>query len=173
MRKKVNNPNEPRLTVSRPQMPAEYGLPKDTKGLLDWSYVREQMTKAQHYWICTVTPDGRPHATPVDGLWIEDRLYFGGSPKTRWQRNLKNNPALEVHLESTMQVMILRGEAYELKSPERSLSTTLSKASAKKYGFGLKPEQYEQGGVFVFQPRVVLAWKNFPKDATRWKFRND
>ena len=89
MRKKVNNPNEPRLTVSRPQMPAEYGLPKDTKGLLDWSYVREQMTKAQHYWICTVTPDGRPHATPVDGLWIEDRLYFGGSPKTRWQRNLK------------------------------------------------------------------------------------
>jgi pyridoxamine 5'-phosphate oxidase-like protein len=159
------------FVVSRPLMPAEYGLPKDNKGLLDWSYVREQMTNALHYWICTVTPDARPHATPVDGLWMDERLYFGGSPKSRWQRNLKKNPALDVHLESTMQLMILRGEAHELKSLARSLSTVLSKASAKKYGFGLKPEQYEQGGVFVFQPQLVLAWKNFPKDATRWKFR--
>jgi hypothetical protein len=159
------------VTVSRPRMPAEYGVPKDKKDLLPWSYVSERMAKALHYWICTVTPDARPHATPVDGLWLDDRLYFGGSPDSRWMRNLATNPALDVHLESATELLILRGNALELKSPERSLTASLSKASAEKYGFGPKPEQYEAGGVYVFRPRVVLAWKHFPKDATRWQFR--
>ncbi len=51
--------------VSRPRMPAAYGIPKDKKGLLPWSYASERMAKAMHYWICSVTPDGRPHATPA------------------------------------------------------------------------------------------------------------
>src|SRR5262245_5235144 len=48
--------------VSRPQIPAVYGLPKHNKDLLPWSYVRERMAQAQVYWITTVDPDGRPHA---------------------------------------------------------------------------------------------------------------
>jgi hypothetical protein len=35
--------------VSRPQLPAEYGLPKHTKDLLPWSYVGERMSEAMHY----------------------------------------------------------------------------------------------------------------------------
>jgi hypothetical protein len=74
------------------------------------------MPKAMHYWICTVTPDHRPPATAVDGLWLEDKLYFGGSPETRWQRNLGPNPTMQVHLESTTELLILRGEAKPLKA---------------------------------------------------------
>ncbi len=156
--------------ASRPRMPKEYGLPKDTKGLLPWSHVSERMAKAMHYWICTVTPGGQPHATPVDGLWLDDVLYFGGSPQTRWHRNLAANPTMSVHLEDPKEVVILRGAAHELTSPERALTMTLSKASKDKYGFAPKPEEYAAGGVYVFRPRVVLAWKKFPKDATRWQF---
>jgi nitroimidazol reductase NimA-like FMN-containing flavoprotein (pyridoxamine 5'-phosphate oxidase superfamily) len=155
-------------TVSRPKMPAEYGLPKHKKGLLAWSHVSDRMNRATHYWVCTVTPDGHPHATPVDGLWLEDELYFGGSPSTRWHRNLAANPAVNVHLESATDVVILRGNVRELSSPDRSLTVRLSKASAEKYGYAPQPEQYESGGVYVFRPSVVLAWKQFPKDATRW-----
>lgn len=86
--------------VSRPQIPAVYGLPKHNKGLLPWSHVSERMAQAQVYWITTVDPSGRPHATPVDGLWLDDRLYFGGSQETRRNRNLAQNPAVCVHLES-------------------------------------------------------------------------
>ena len=43
---------------------------------------------------------------------------------------------------------------------------TLSEGSRKKYGYGPKPEDYEKAeGVFVFCPKKVLAWKQFPKDA--------
>jgi nitroimidazol reductase NimA-like FMN-containing flavoprotein (pyridoxamine 5'-phosphate oxidase superfamily) len=156
--------------VGRPRMPKDYGIPKDKKGLLPWSHVSERMTQAKHYWICTVTPDGKPHATPVDGLWLKDALYFGGSPQTRWYRNLAANPAINVHLENPLEVVILRGQARTLTKPGRALATSLSKASKEKYGFAPKPEDYEKGGVYVFQPRVVIAWKKFPKDATRWQF---
>ena len=157
--------------IDRPLMPGQYGLPKHKKGLLPWSYIVEQMSEARHYWICTVTPDRKPHATPVDGLWFEDALYFGGSPQTRWQRNLAANPAASVHLENALKVVILRGEAHGISRIERSLAEVLVKASKEKYGFAPKPEDYQKGGVYVFRPRVVIAWKQFPKDATRWRFQ--
>jgi nitroimidazol reductase NimA-like FMN-containing flavoprotein (pyridoxamine 5'-phosphate oxidase superfamily) len=130
------------------------------------------MAAARHYWICTVGPDGRPHATPVDGLWIEDQLFFGGSPMTRRNRNLAANPAVCVHLESGADVVILHGDA---RAPrvDRALAVRLAEESARKYGYGPKPEEYEKGErVFAFRPRVVFAWKQFPRDATRWRFPN-
>ena len=156
--------------VSRPHIPG-YGIPKDAKGLLPWSHVAERMEKAMHYWISTVSPDSHPHATPVDGLWLDDRLYFGGGTQTRRHRNLMENPAVCVHLESATDVIILHGDAVELRAPDRELAVRLSEGSKKKYGYGPKPEDYEKAeGVFIFRPRMVLAWKQFPKDATRWHF---
>jgi hypothetical protein len=152
----------------RPSMPADYGIPVNDKGLLPWSHVNARVAGAKHYWICTIGPDGRPHATPVDGLWIEGRLYFGGSPKTRWNRNLAANPALSVHLESALDVVIMRGDALPLHEPAKELTKRLTQASIEKYGYGPNPEDYGKPGIFVFQPRVVLAWKEFPKDVTRW-----
>ncbi|QQS45518.1 MAG: pyridoxamine 5'-phosphate oxidase family protein [Acidobacteriota bacterium] len=155
--------------ADRPEI-SGYGIPKGKKGLLPWSHVSDRLEKALHYWVCTVGPQGEPHATPVDGLWIDGELYFGGSPTTRRNRNLSKNPAVCVHLESGSDVVILQGEAHELKNPERSLTTMLSEESKKKYGYGPAPEDYEKlAGVYIFRPRKVLAWSNFPKDATRWR----
>ncbi|MGH2522181.1 MAG: pyridoxamine 5'-phosphate oxidase family protein [Anaerolineales bacterium] len=156
--------------ASRPHIPAIYGVPKSKTELLPWSHVAERMAQAQHYWICTVSPDGRPHATPVDGLWLDDQLYFGGSPQTRRQRNLAANPAVCVHLTGGADVVILHGEAHELRPPERALTLRLAQASVEKYGYGPTPEEYEANGVYVFRPWVVFAWAQFPRDATRWRF---
>lgn len=156
--------------AGRPHIPG-YGIPDDAKGLLAWSHVAERMSSARHYWVCTVDPDGRPHATPVDGLWLDDRLYFGGRPDTRRNRNLAANPAACIHLESGADVVILHGDARELRAPEHALCVRLAEASRAKYGYGPKPEEYAKTpGIFVFRPRKVLAWKQFPKDATRWQW---
>jgi D-aminopeptidase len=157
-------------SVSRPYMPG-YGVPKDKKGLLPWSYVAERMAEAKHYWISTVSPEGHPHATPVDGVWIENRLYFGGSPQTRRHRNMEKNPAVCIHLENPVEVVIVHGEAHEMTSVEDELAKKLSEASRAKYGYGPKPEDYQtMKGVFVFQTSWALGWKQFPKDVTRWQF---
>ena len=162
---KANGPE-----ASRPHMPG-YGVPSDKKGLLLWSHLTERMAEAQNYWVCTVSPDGRPHATPVWGIWLDDRLYFGGGPQTRRSRNLAGNPAVCVHLESGSDVIILHGDAQQLRSPDRSLVTQLIEISRKKYGYAPKPEEYEAPQAYVLRPRWALAWKQFPKDATRWRFR--
>lgn len=164
-------PTEP--TASRPYTPAEYGIPTDTTGLLPWSHVTERMEQAMHYWICTVSSDGRPHATPVDGLWIDDHLYFGGSPHTRWSRNLAANPALCVHLDGRTDVVTLQGDAHELREPDHALAVRLSEATAQKYGYTPKPEEIGTGGMYVFHPRVVFAWTQFPTDVTRWQVPDD
>jgi nitroimidazol reductase NimA-like FMN-containing flavoprotein (pyridoxamine 5'-phosphate oxidase superfamily) len=115
--------------VSRPQIPAVSGLPKHKKGLLPWARVSERMAEARVYWIATVDPACRPHATPVDGLWLDERLYFGRSPETRRNRNLAKNPEVSVHLESGSEVVILYGEARELGDEDRELAQPLSNAS--------------------------------------------
>ena len=170
--KKRRSGGEAGPKVDRPFIQG-YGIPKDKKGLLPWSHVNVRMSEALHYWISTVSPDGRPHATPVDGLWLGDRLYFGGSPQTRRNRNLAKNSAVCVHLESAMDVIILHGDVSQLRTADQSLLTQLVEASAKKYGFSPKAEDFASGGTFVFRPRKVLAWKQFPKDATRWQFEED
>jgi hypothetical protein len=155
--------------VSRPRIPTEYGIPKNNKGLLPWSHVTERMTQAMHYWICTVDMKGRPHVTPVDGLWLNDQLYFGGSPQTLRNRNLAANPAVSVHLDSSDDVVILQGDA-TLETPDHELAVQLSKASAEKYGYAPRPDDYQTSGVHVFRPIMVFAWKQFPRDVTRWQF---
>jgi hypothetical protein len=77
---------------------------------------------------------------------------------------------VQVHLESATELLILRGEAKPLKGPAKELTVILSKASKEKYGYAPKPEDYSKAGVYVFRPKTVLAWKQFPKDATRWAF---
>ena len=156
--------------VSRPQIPAVYGIPMHSKGLLPWSHVSERMAQARVYWITTVDPSGRPHATPVDGLWLDDRLYFGGSQETRRNRNLARNPAVCVHLESGSDVVILYGEVEELGKEDRELAQRMADASNEKYGYGTKAGDYLAGGTFAFTPRKVIAWKTLFKDATRWEF---
>ena len=63
--------------ASRPVMPKGYGIRKGNTGLFAWSHVEGRMSAARNYWVCTTTPDGRPHAMPVWGVWIERTLCFG------------------------------------------------------------------------------------------------
>jgi len=156
------------MKASRPKMPKDYGVPNNKAGLLPWSHVAKRMAEAKHYWVCSVDEKGHPHATPVDGLWLDDALYFGGSPETRRHRNMMANPEICVHLDDAMNVIALRGAAKELKSPDRDLCGRLSEASKEKYGYGPKPEDYAKSEIWVFHPRVGLGWKEFPKDVTRW-----
>lgn len=160
----------PRAT--RPSM-TEYGIPPDTAGLLPWSHVTERMVAAPHYWVCTVDPNDCPHATPVDGLWLDDQLYFGGSPHTRRQRNLAENPRVCIHLESGTDVVILHGTVQALPSPDATLSHRLAEAASRKYGYAVQPEDYTGAGLSVFCPHTVFAWRNFPTDATRWSIVPD
>ena len=118
-------PPEPK--ASRPYVEG-YGIPKNMKGALPWSFVGERMAKSKNYWICTSSPEGLPHTVPTWGVWVDDAVYFGGSPKTRWGRNLAANPAVAVHLEDGTEVVILEGTVRRITDPKDSMTTRVMDA---------------------------------------------
>jgi nitroimidazol reductase NimA-like FMN-containing flavoprotein (pyridoxamine 5'-phosphate oxidase superfamily) len=159
-------------TADRPRIPAEYGIPIGTKGLLAWAHAEERLRSATVYWIATASRDGTPRVRPVDGLWHEGVLYVGGSPDTRWARDLAANPRISVHLDGGTDVVILEGEAELLENgagPE--LARTLADLSNAKYPqYGMTPEMYTGPGPFAIRPSVAFGWTDFPKDVTRFRF---
>ena len=160
-------------TVDRPAMPREYGMPDDTDGLIGWEAVEARLRDANVYWIATSGPGGRPRVRPVDGIWIDGALWVGGSPETRWVRDLLANPQVSVHLDDGWDVAILEGTAERVEGGvEDELAQRLAAESNRKYPqYGMKPADYQGGpGPFAIRPSVGFAWKAFPKDLTRFRF---
>lgn len=160
-------------TRTRPNMP-HYGIATEEEGMLEWNYVDEQMTKSRNYWVCTTRPDGRPHAAPVWGVWMDGKLYFGSHTKAVKSKNVAANPHVVVHLESGDDTVIFEGTLATVAhdSPEFK---ALDDAFAEKYppfrpSEGLGPESV----FYVLQPTVAFAWReeSYPTTATRWLFDN-
>jgi len=130
------------------------------------------MAKSRNYWICTVRPDGRPHSIPVWGFWLDGTLYFGTGRSTRKARNLANNSALSIHLESGDDVVILEGNAVEVDLADKPTLKKLDAASRAKYKMPLVLDS--DSTIYAVRPRIVLAWteSDFPNNATRWQFQN-
>ena len=57
----------------------------------EWSHARDELTGAEVYWLSTVRPDGRPHVTPLLGIWLEEALYFCTGSNERKAENLSVN----------------------------------------------------------------------------------
>ena len=128
------------------------------------------MAAASEYWVATVHPDGRPHLTPVWGLWVDGVFYFGSGPGTRKARNLAENPNVAVHPEGD-DVVILEGVAEVVTDPDPALSERVYAASAAKYGMG----SHGIEGSYAVRPRVAFAWtgSGLAQTATRWVFGDD
>src|SRR5690606_27129354 len=94
-------------TPSRPSIPDGDGLPDDTKGLLTWDQVEPRLVAAEHYWITSVRPDGRPHTVPRWGVWLDGQFWYDGAPTTVHTRNVEQNPAVTLTLESGAEAVII------------------------------------------------------------------
>jgi uncharacterized pyridoxamine 5'-phosphate oxidase family protein len=57
-----------------------------------WAQGREVLQDAPLYWLSTVRPDGRPHVTPLLGIWLDGALYFCTGADERKAKNLAENP---------------------------------------------------------------------------------
>lgn len=150
-------------------LPAEYGR---AEVALEWDAVRARLVAAGHYWLVTVRPDGRPHVVPVDGLWLDDACFFGGSAETVKHRNLAHDPRAALHLEDAASAVIVEGNCERLV-PDADLAAGLARASKEKFGYAPEPSSYASNGVWCLRPARVLSWQQFPRDATRFVFPSD
>ncbi len=142
----------------------EYGVPDHADGLIEWSWVAERLGQARNYWIATASVTGRPLARPTWGVFVDGAICFGGGPRTRWSRNLESNPQVSVHLESGTEVVIAEGPV------DRVVATGDPRLAAIDDAYEAKYEMRHGPPVWVLRPRLVLAWRDFPGDMTRFRF---
>lgn len=160
--------HDARPPAGRPYMPG-YGISPEDAGLLPWSFVDERMTSARNYWISTIRPDGRPHAAPVWGVWLDGTFFFGTDTRSVKGRNLAANPEVVVHLESGDEVVILEGCVSVIAGAAPDLLQRIASVYNDKYDFQPDPSSAD-APFLALRPRVVFAWleQDFPRTATRW-----
>ena len=78
-------------------------------------------------------PSGAPHATPVWGVVTNRTLYLYSERRTVKARNVAADPRVVVHLESTEDVVIVRGTAEDLGLPAQ-VPEVVTALSAKYAG---------------------------------------
>jgi uncharacterized pyridoxamine 5'-phosphate oxidase family protein len=164
------------LTELHPQFSSPDAIPTA------WAAAREQLEKAEVYWLSTVRPDGRPHVTPLLSVWLNGALYFCTSPSERKAQNLAQNPQCILttgcnDLSDGLD-LVVEGEAVWVD--EDVVLQRLADCYEAKYGsewrFTVRDGmfQHDAGGealVYKVAPITVFGFgKGASSSQTRWRF---
>jgi PPOX class probable F420-dependent enzyme len=159
--------------AERPYMPG-YGLqgPDEGTGLLSWEWAVQRLNAAQNFWLCTVRPDGRPHAMPVWGIWSGEAFWFSSSLPSRKIRNLIANPDVVVTTEEAENPVVIEGRA-EIVTDPAELQRFIDMVNAK-YDTGYRVDflDPEVNATVAVRPQWAfgLQQEDFNGSPTRWAF---
>lgn len=159
--------------ASRPRMPGYGVLPADEgTGLLPWSWAEQRLADSHDYWVSTVRPDGRPHAMPVWGVWLDGALWFSSSRQSRKARNLAGRADCVLTTDDPRDPVVLEGRAEVVTDPPGI--TGFLDALNEKYrtGYGIDFLDPAVNSTFRVRPSRVfgLLQGDFTGSPTRWSF---
>jgi len=116
-----------------------------------WAVVDTRVRDAELYWVVAVPRPGLPpHPRPVWGVWADGRLQLSiGGPTMR--RDLAASPAVTVHLDDALEVVLLEGRA---TGP--CTDPAVIEAYNRKYDWHYDLAQY--GPLTTIAADVVMSW---------------
>jgi hypothetical protein len=130
-----------------------------------WPDALAHLDKAALFWVVSVRPDGRPHVTPVVGVWVADAFYFSSGADEQKSRNLAASPHCSVitgcNAWNAGFDVILHGQAVVLR--DLPSLRTVADAFLAKYGSDWAFDVNEDG---TFGGRgVALVYRVDPAQA--------
>lgn len=144
--------------------------------MLTWASVQRLMRGARYVWLSTTNADGSPHLVQQWCAWVDDTLFFEGSDRTRWARNLARDPRLGFGMQDGDRSVYGEAVVDVANGLERAVAARIARQYATKYGpdFDYRPsvEQYAGGPVFRARPTKLIAFdvRHFNTSATRFTF---
>jgi len=149
-----------------------------------WPRVRGELEKAPLFWLTTVRPDGRPHVTPLIGVWADGSLFFCTGAHERKAKNLAENQHCVLttgtnELNSGLDI-VLEGDAIRVRDTARL--QWIADGYEEKYGsiwhFDVHEDVFWQqdnnGGhdalVFEVAPVTVFGFGKGPYSQTKYRF---
>ena len=145
-----------------------------------WHEVEERLAGARTYWLTTVRDDGRPHSTPLAGVWHEDAFWFCTGSDEQKARNLEHQSDVLVAVGSSdfegLDVVV-EGQARRITDDVRlrRIAAAYNAKNPPPLQFDVRDGAFhpQQGGaraiVFEVRPAKVLAFrKDDPFGQTRF-----
>jgi len=150
---------------------------------VEWERGRRVLEAAELYWLTSVRPDGRPHATPLLGVWVADEFFFSTGSTERKAKNLAGNPhcivttgrnvldGLDIVVEGTASAV---DAAADLRAVADALETKYGPHFEAPDGtWGGLGDAIREGQVGIWRvvPQTVFGFgKGEPFSQTRWTF---
>lgn len=146
-----------------------------------WEDAVAALSDAELYWLSTVRADGRPHVTPLVGLWHDDAPHFCTGPTEQKARNLaaNRNVVLTTGTNTWRAGLDIVLEGTALAVHRDATLRAIADAYVAKYDgawrFGVADGQLTnaEGGTataFRVEPRKVLAFAKDPHGQTAFRF---
>ena len=149
----------------------------------EWSRARTELADAEVYWLSTVRPEGRPHVTPLLGVWLDGAMYFCTGPDERKAKNLQQNPhCILTTGQNGLDGLDVVVEGHAVEVGDGAELEQVANTYESKYGarftapggtwFGLS-EAIRAATVLVYRvtPATVLGFAKGEKfGQTRWRF---
>jgi hypothetical protein len=150
---------------------------------IPWSRALKQLEAGTggSYWLATTKPDGRPHVAAVGALWVDGKIYFTTSTRTRKGRNLAANPNCVFSVSLTGIDLVVEGSAVRITDRPTLLRLAKRYAAqgwpASVSGDALTAEYSAPSAgpppwnLYVVRPTTAFGVATVePSGATRWQF---
>jgi general stress protein 26 len=149
-------------------------------GATPWPEVASALEAAELYWLTTVRADGRPHVTPLIGVWHDDAMHFCTGPSEQKARNLEVNQhvALTTGSNAWAQGLDVVVEGATVRVVEHDALQRLADAYEAKYGSrwhfevgdGVFGHDDHEAAVFRIAATKIMAFNKDPHAQTRFRF---
>jgi nitroimidazol reductase NimA-like FMN-containing flavoprotein (pyridoxamine 5'-phosphate oxidase superfamily) len=152
----------------------------ETDQAADWSTVVEVLAEAELYWLTTVRGDGRPHVTPLVGVWVDNSFVFCTGDDEQKARNLVSN----VNVAVTTGVnswkdgidVVVEGTVFRLTGAQtlKRVADVYREKYSGEWDFTNDDEVFNPDGnrahVFRVAPTKVIAFAKSPHSQTTFRF---
>ena len=135
---------------------------------------------AELYWLTTVRADGRPHVTPLIGVWHDGAVHFCTGPREQKARNLETQPPRRA---DDRQQHVGPGPRRGRRGHRGARRRARGAAAARRrlrgevrqrwhfdVGDGVFGHGEHAAAVFRIEPAKVLAFAKEPHAQTRYRF---
>jgi general stress protein 26 len=145
-----------------------------------WSEVERVLEQAELYWLTTVRSDGRPHVTPLIGVFEHGAVHFCTGVREQKARNLDHSTQVALTTGSNSWAkgldVVVEGAAVRVK--DREALQGLSDSYVEKYGsrwrFEVGDGVFLAGSgdnlVFRIEPSKGFAFAKEPHGQTTFRF---
>ncbi|HLI69382.1 MAG TPA: TIGR03667 family PPOX class F420-dependent oxidoreductase [Ktedonobacteraceae bacterium] len=110
------------------------------------AHINERLQNDITIWLCSVRPDGRPHAVIVWFLWDGESILIFSRPDNQKLRNIEHNANVLLAIDNTHNgndPITIEGKATLLPPGETSVTAAAYLAKYREHikGIGFTPEQ--------------------------------